>query len=283
MKSSFYFLTNGELIKRDNTLEFVDEEKNRTYLPIFQVNDLYIMSTVKITCDLLKLLSKNGITIHYFDKYEYYLGSFYPVVNNNLNGNILVKQVINFSNIETRLKLSKEVIIACFKNMRRVVKNHFKDMPDKIQDTLTIFEKNTNKIYLCNTINEIMLVEASMHKTYYAVWNEIFVDKNIVIVKREKRANSDLINSLISFINSLLYALIVSEIYKTSLNVTISFLHEPSQSRVSLAYDIAEIFRPILVDRLIFYLVNKKIINLEDFDITINRLKESAVKKILYH
>jgi len=55
-------------------------------------------------------------------------------------------------------------------------------------------------------------------------------------------------------------------IHQTQLNPTISFLHEPGDRRYSLALDLAEIFKPILVDRIIFKLINRKEIKKEDFD-----------------
>ncbi|SCN37326.1 Protein of unknown function [Bacillus cytotoxicus] len=71
---------------------------------------------------------------------------------------------------------------------------------------------------------------------------------------------------MISFGNSLCYTTVLSEIYKTQLNPTISYLHEPSSKRYSLSLDIAEIFKPLIVDPLIFTLVNKKMISLKHFE-----------------
>jgi CRISPR-associated protein Cas1 len=79
-----------------------------------------------------------------------------------------------------------------------------------------------------------------------------------------------MVNALISFGNSLLYSTVLSEIYHTQLNPTISYLHEPFERRYSLALDLSEIFKPILVDRLIFYLVNKRMLKEEDFEKDIN-------------
>ncbi|GAA5818435.1 MAG: Pseudogene of type I-B CRISPR-associated endonuclease Cas1 [Methanobrevibacter sp. CfCl-M3] len=68
----------------------------------------------------------------------------------------------------------------------------------------------------------------------------------------------------------MMYSTTLTEIYNTQLNPTISFLHEPSERRFSLSLDLSEIFKPIFVDRLIFYLVNKKIIIEKDFDQDLN-------------
>jgi len=87
-----------------------------------------------------------------------------------------------------------------------------------------------------------------------------------------------MINSLISFVNSLIYTTVLSEIYKTQLNPTISYLHEPGVKRFSLCLDIAEIFKPLIGDRMIFSLLNKNQITEDDFEEDSNYLylKESA-------
>ncbi len=72
-------------------------------------------------------------------------------------------------------------------------------------------------------------------------------------------------------------------IYHTQLNPTISFLHEPGVRRYSLALDLAEIFKPLLVDRVIFRVINKKEIQSKDFDMHTNgcTLKESGKKAFI--
>ena len=71
---------------------------------------------------------------------------------------------------------------------------------------------------------------------------------------------------MISYCNSLLYTKILSEIYKTQLNPTISYLHQPGTNRFSLSLDISEIFKPLIVDRMIFAMLNKNQITQDDFD-----------------
>ena len=79
-----------------------------------------------------------------------------------------------------------------------------------------------------------------------------------------------MVNSLISFGNSMMYSTVLTELYNTQLNPTISYLHEPAERRFSLSLDLSEIFKPIFVDRLIFYLVNKKMITKKDFNQDLN-------------
>ena len=72
-------------------------------------------------------------------------------------------------------------------------------------------------------------------------------------------------------------------IYHTQLNPTISFLHEPGARRYSLALDMAEIFKPILVDRLIFRMVNKRQLQSSDFRVEVGGcvMKDAARKRFV--
>ena len=76
--------------------------------------------------------------------------------------------------------------------------------------------------------------------------------------KRVKRPPDNPINALISFGNTLLYTRTISTIYRTHLDQRISYLHEPSEGRFSLSLDISEVFKPVIVFRTIFELVNNK-------------------------
>ena len=62
------------------------------------------------------------------------------------------------------------------------------------------------------------------------------------------------------------YTAVLSEVYKTQVDPTVSFLHEPSTKRFSLSLDIAEIFKPLLVDTVIFALLNRKQVKESDFE-----------------
>ncbi len=83
---------------------------------------------------------------------------------------------------------------------------------------------------------------------------------------------------MISFVNSMIYAKILSEIYHTQLNPTISYLHEPGVRRFSLCLDVSEVFKPLIGDRLIFSLLNRKRITEDSFTKELNflHLKKEA-------
>ncbi len=98
----------------------------------------------------------------------------------------------------------------------------------------------------------------------------LFLKEDFSFEKREKHPPSNPMNALISFGNSLLYTTILSECYRTQLNPTISYLHEPRERRFSLCLDLSEIFKPLIVDPIIFRLINTGVITTGDFDQDLN-------------
>lgn len=134
------------------------------------------------------------------------------------------------------------------------------------------------KIPSTESIEELMGIEGNIRKHYYKAWN-VIVDQEIHFEKRVMHPPDNMINSLISFVNSLIYSKVLSEVYHTQINPTVSYLHEPGVRRYSLCLDIAEVFKPLIGDRLIFSLLNRKQITEDSFTKELNFLhlkKESS-------
>ena len=98
--------------------------------------------------------------------------------------------------------------------------------------------------------------------TFYSMFRYI-LPEDFIMNKRVKRPPDNPINALISFGNTLLYTKTISAIYQTHLNQSISFLHEPTEQRFSLSLDLSEVFKPIIVFKTIFELVNTKRLTVE--------------------
>ncbi len=144
-------------------------------------------------------------------------------------------------------------------NMRKTLMYYSK----KGKNVTEYIEKIGQEPILNKNINQILSSEGKLWQHYYPAFNEI--TKNFPLKKREYRPPTNEMNALISFGNSLLYTTTLSEIYHTYLHPSISFLHEPRERRFSLACDIADIFKPIIVSRTIFKLVNTNMINKKSF------------------
>lgn len=123
-----------------------------------------------------------------------------------------------------------------------------------------------DRMGICRDINELMAIEGNIRETYYDTFNSIIGKDEFVFQGRNRRPPQDRINALISFGNTLAYTAVLSEIYKTHLDPRIGYLHTTNFRRFTLNLDIAEIFKPILVDRLIFSLLARNMLKASHFE-----------------
>ena len=114
-------------------------------------------------------------------------------------------------------------------------------------------------------VNMLRGIEGKMRERYYQAWRHI-LSEGWTFERRVRRPPDNEVNALISFGNSHLYTVCLGEIYRTQLTPTISYLHEPGARRFSLALDLSEIFKPLIVDRAIFRLINTGQLKESHFD-----------------
>ena len=280
MEKSLYIYQNGELKRKDNSLQFINVEGKKTYIPVHSISDIYMFGQYTINSSLVDFLSQNDIIVHFFNYYDYYSSSLVPK-KSRVSGKLLIKQCEHYQESEKRLELAKKFVFGAGKNIYRNLRYYNGRGKDLSREMLEI-ESLINSIERSSSINSLMGIEGNIHKIYYGAWN-IIINQEIDFKKRVKRPPDNMINTLISYLNSLVYTTVLSEIYKTQLDPTISYLHEPGTSRFSLSLDIAEIFKPLIADRLIFSLLNKNQIQEKHFtkEIEYLHMEESGSKIIL--
>jgi CRISPR-associated protein Cas1 len=280
MKDSYYIYNAGSLTQKDNTLRFTTFDNQTKDLPIENIKEIYIMNEMQVTTKLLNLFSKYGIIVHFFNYYQFYIGSFYPK-ESKLAGQLLVRQVLTYSDYTNRLSITKEFIKAASYNIYRNLR-YYNGRGKNVAEYMANIEELRKSIDAASTIEMLMGVEGNIRREYYAAWNTI-IDQNVDFEKRVYHPADNMINSLISYVNSIIYTKTLAEIYKTQLNPTISFLHQPGTRRFSLALDVSEVFKPLIADRLIFSLLNKNQITKKSFVEGLNglQLTEKASKTIM--
>ncbi|MBE2986751.1 CRISPR-associated endonuclease Cas1 [Campylobacter sp. RM12920] len=276
-----FILSPGRLRRQDNNLYFdkFDEDLSvcaTKILPINAIDEVYILARVEIDSYTLAFLADNNVLLHFFSPYGSFRGNFFPNTSNSVNksGFVLLQQLRAFDDSVKRLYIAREITRAHILNDAMNCKKH--GVSFDISPHIAALEGAT-------TIAQIMAAEGAFQKLYYEKWNEIITDqKSFKFTVRSKRPPADKINSFISYINTRIYNVCLSEIYKTELDPRIGFLHEPNYRALSLHLDIAEIFKPILGDTLIFTMLNRREITAKDFETNAGRIKFSneAVQKI---
>jgi CRISPR-associated protein Cas1 len=263
MKRTIFIFSAGQLQRKENTLYFESEGGRRKYIPVENTGEIFIFGEVSINKKLLDFLSQKEIILHFYNYYGYYTGSFYPREHLN-SGYMILKQAEGYLNQVKRLNLAKKFVEGAILNMLKVLgyyQNRNKDLDLEIKNIGNL----SCKIDESKTIEELMAIEGNCKDYYYRGFDKIIENEDFRFLSRTRRPPQNRLNALISFGNSLIYTVILSEIYKTHLDPRIGFLHTTNFRRFSLNLDIAEIFKPIIVDRIIFTLLNKNILTKKDF------------------
>jgi CRISPR-associated protein Cas1 len=282
MKRTYYLFNPGRLSRKDNTLKFTpfnedgNEEKPR-YLPVENVGELYCFGAVDANSALYNFLGQQQIPVHFFGYYENYTGSFMPR-EALLSGKMLVTQVTAYNNKKIRLQLAQLILEGAAFNMQKNLK-YYNSRGKDLLPIIEIIELLAQHIPQSTAIDQLMGIEGNIRKNYYEAFELIINDYSMS--GRSYRPPSNEVNALISFGNMMCYSQCLRAIHQTQLNPVISYLHSPGDRRFSLSLDLAEIFKPLLVDRVIFKVLNKKMINPSHFEANLNRvLLKPAGRKI---
>ncbi|GIX41984.1 MAG: CRISPR-associated endonuclease Cas1 [Leptospiraceae bacterium] len=265
MKKPIYIFNNGQIKRKDNSLYFLKDNETKN-IPINTISEIHIFGEIDLNKRVLEFLTQNRIPIFFYNHYGYYIGCFYPREYYN-SGIMIIKQAEFYLNGQKRLFLAKKFVLGAVENILKNLKYYYRSNNDsEIMNYINIINEKSNEINNKNNIPELMALEGEIRKIYYESFNIILNSDSFSFDKRTKRPPKNPINALISFGNSLIYTTILSQIYRTHLDPRIGYLHESNQRSFSLNLDLAEIFKPIIVDRVIFNLINKNQIQLKHFE-----------------
>ena len=280
MERTLYIFSKGRLVRRGNTLG-LETEAGVRFLPVEAVRDLMVFAEVDFNKKFVEFLSKHEILLHYFSHHGYYMGTFYPREHYN-SGYVILNQAAHYLNPDRRLLIAKAFLIGSIKNMQRVLGYYGRRGADVARVTASL-EANEAQVCTAKGVSELLAIEGRARSAYYSAWDHILQNPDFAFESRSKRPPLNRINALLSFLNTLLYTTVLSEIYKTHLDPRIGYLHETNFRRFSLNLDVAEVFKPIIVDRLIFTLIGRRMIQARDFrqDGAGVFLKEGALKTIV--
>ena len=273
MKKTYYLFNPGRLSRKDNTLMFTPFNEEGVegpprYLPVENIEEFYAFGALDANSSMYNFLGKNQISVHFFDYYENYTGSFMPR-EYLLSGKMIVSQVEHYTKLPKRMEIARKLIDAAAFNMLKNLK-YYNNRGKDLTEIISGIENLISTIPGCTKTDELMGIEGNIRQYYYEAFNLIIND--FEMGNRTKQPPRNEVNALISFGNMMCYSQCLRAIHQTQLNPTISFLHSPGERRFSLALDLAEVFKPILVDRVIFKVLNKKEIQSKDFESKLNKV-----------
>lgn len=262
-KPNHHIFADGELSRNEGTLRIDTLDGDTEYLPVESVDSLYLHGQIDFNTRALGLLNDHNVPLHVFGWKDYYRGSYLPK-RGQVSGNTVVDQVRAYDDLERRLPIGHDIIEASIHNMRGNLR-YYDGRRGDFSGAVDELEELKQSVSSTTDINELRSVEGNARKIYYRCFDRILRDP-FTLSKREYNPPTNEANAAISFLNSMVYTTSVSAIRKTALDPTVGYVHEPGERRFTLSLDIADIFKPILADRVLFRLVNRQQLSVGDFE-----------------
>lgn len=201
-------------------------------------------------------------------------GKFLARVTGKTKGNVILReqQWRSSGNGEESLEIAKNCIFGKVYNCRwvleRAIRDHnmqidvelVKDASIKLKHALEFVQESENK-------EQLRGYEGEAAAIYFGVFNQLILQqkKDFIFTGRNKRPSLDNVNALLSFVYTLLTNMIASALETVGLDPYVGYLHTERPGRASLALDLIEELRPVLADRFVISLINKKIVNGKSF------------------
>lgn len=138
---------------------------------------------------------------------------------------------------------------------------------EKVKRASGFLQKSLANIEKCSDMEQLRGFEGEAASIYFGVFDQLILQqkKDFVFSGRNKRPPMDNVNAMLSFVYTLLTNMIASSLETVGLDPYVGFMHTDRPGRVSLALDLIEELRPVLADRFVLTLINKKMITGKDF------------------
>ena len=260
---SINIISDGILSRKDFALRF-ESENGRYDIPPYGCDSINVYSDVVFDSGFLAYAAKNRISVSVFNEHGTRLGTFIPQ-NRPLSPAVTLSQLEHYGNSEKRLYLASRFVLGSIHNLRLNIRYYQKNYPDPLfTDSLSAIDALEKQIKKCRDHSGLLMLEARVRNAYYHCFDGFIRREGFAFGKRTRRPPKNEVNALLSFGYTVLYHLIATEIYQSALDIRVGFLHATNKRAESLNLDIAELFKPLVIDRVIFTVINRGMLDVDE-------------------
>ncbi|WP_233507902.1 CRISPR-associated endonuclease Cas1 [Spongiactinospora gelatinilytica] len=252
-----YWLTQPCRIRReDNSVRIERADQSPVRIPITDIRDLIAFDYLDINTSAVSLLSRHGVTVHILDHYGNYAGAIGPPEDTS-SAHVLRRQAALTGDEDVRLTLGRALISTTASNIRWAMDTDLLDAP---------LSRLAEQLPTCHTSDQLMGAEGNFRRTAWAVL-DTFLPPWLRLEGRSRRPPANAGNAFISYVNSIVYARVLTALRCTPLHPALGFLHaDTDRRRNTLALDLAEPFKPLFAERLLRRAAAQKSLRPSDFE-----------------
>lgn len=220
-------------------------------------------------------------------------GRFLARVIGKSRGNVVLrkKQYQVSDDIDESAKIAKNFIIGKIYNNKWIIERMTRDYPLRInvpqfKEVSSHLSSIIQEVRKCENLETLRGLEGQAALSYNKVFDQMILQQkeHFFFYSRSRRPPLDNVNAMLSFAYTLLANDTASALESVGLDAYIGFLHRDRPGRASLALDVMEELRGVYADRFVLSLINKKVLNNDDFLKKENgtvKMKDEARKKFL--
>ena len=270
-QNTLYVMTQGAYLHRDHlTVKVEIEKETRLSVPIHHLESVSIFGNVMVSPGVMRLCAENGAAITFMSE----TGRLIARVDAPQSGNVLLRreQFRKADKPEEALKISIRIIAGKLQNTRCVLMRTARQVEDSVD--ISVLDKSAGdighiikRLESAKSIDEARGYEGEGAQIYFGVFNNLMKQQrdDFRITNRNRRPPLDPANALLSFSYALLLHDCVSALTAAGLDPNVGFLHADRPGRPSLALDLMEEFRPIIADRHVLSMINRKEVDKDCF------------------
>jgi len=167
-----------------------------------------------------------------------------------------------------RLQVAQNMVRAKLKNSRVMLQRQRRRQASaRLDEAIQGLTYLMYRVEQADSTERLMGFEGAAAACYFGVLGECLTGEGFTFVERSRQPPRDPVNALLSFGYQLLWNHLLSLIELQGLDPYEACLHQGSERHAALASDLIEEFRAPIVDSLVLYLVNSRIVSTEvDFD-----------------
>jgi CRISPR-associated protein Cas1 len=249
LMDTLYISKDAKIQSDSRTLLVKTADGGRARFPIETLKHVVITGEAGLTSDVIALCARNDVRVTVLD----WFGNAVGPLSSPSSGAVHLAQARHALDPDLRLALAKTIVVNAIANLRANLRYRAYRGASELKTAIEKLKELEEKAHPANSVESLMGYEGNARAWYYEAWK--IVDPRLDFGARVRRPPNNPLNCLISWFNGLIYSSMKHQIATTHLDQTISFLHSPEEQRSSLALDLAEAFKPHVVDGLIFQIV----------------------------
>ena len=245
---------------KDNyvSVKYLDHESR---VPLETLESISLFGRAQITSQCIQECLKRGIPISYYSKGGIYFGRIHSTGHVNVERQRIQAGIIN---TQLGIDLSKRIVKGKIHNQIVVLRRYARSKDKSFEREIVLMKDAGKHIDRALNIQQIMGHEGHAAKIYFRCLSEL-VESNFAFTGRSRRPPRDPFNSMISLGYSILMNEIYGKIENKGLHPYFGFLHQDHEKHPTLASDLMEEWRAVIVDSMVMSLINGHEIRMEHF------------------